>query len=291
MKKLAFIICFLLSFSTLTAQETYTVNGETLQLKTQVEGQIDLLWNVIDNRYRYFIRTADGTITELKNTRNQNNDYQEEFKTVLKNSTSNTISTDDVNLTLSSLTHFFDTYNKSVDAQYILVEKEGTAELRLGVFGGISNSPFVKNPDNIKTPVIGAELEVLPSNNSKHSGFLQLRSTFKNDDFEYSTTEISLGYRFRIINCEKFGFYADTKFATVNFSKSKQAYLDENENLIVENLNETAFDVPFVFGIGAEYRVSENSLITFGYNQLFAAFIDNQGNFPVDFTLGYKLRL
>ena len=47
-----------------------------MQLKTQIDGKIDLLWNIIDNQYRYFIRTEDGTITELKNTKNADNKFQ-----------------------------------------------------------------------------------------------------------------------------------------------------------------------------------------------------------------------
>ena len=149
----------------------------------------------------------------------------------------------------------------------------------------------MENPDNVKTPVIGAELEVLPSEDSRHSGFFQIRSTFENDDFEYSTTELSLGYRFRIINTAKFGFYGDVKFATVNFKKATVTFVNDDSVLVTESVSETAFDVPFIFGIGAEYRITENSLITLGYNQLFAALIDNQGNFSTDITLGYKLRL
>ena len=291
MKKFVLIICLLFSYSTLIAQETYTVNGETLQLKTQIDGKIDLLWNVINSQYRYFIRTEDGTITELKNTKNSDNKFQEEYKTTLKNSTTDLASIDDLKLTLSSLTKFFDAYNTSVDTNYSSTQKERTTELRLGIFGGITNSPFVENDDNIKTPVIGAELEVLPSENSRHSGFFQIRSTFENDDFDYSTTELSLGYRFRIINSPKFGFYGDMKFATVNFSKTTISYLNEDDTIVTESLSDTAFDVPFIFGVGAEYRITENSLITLGYNQLFAIFIDNQGNFSTDITLGYKLRL
>lgn len=291
MKKFTLIICLLLSFSSLKAQETYTVNGETLQLKTQIEGKIDLLWNIIDNQYRYFIRTEDGTITELKNTKNSDNKFQEEYKSTLKNSTNDLASIDKLKLTLSSLTKFFDAYNTSADANYSTTQTKGTTELRLGIFGGVTNSPFVENPDNVKTPVIGAELEVLPSEDSRHSGFFQIRSTFENDDFEYSTTELSLGYRFRIINTAKFGFYGDVKFATVNFFKSTQVVFDEEDNASIENFSDTAFDVPFIFGVGAEYRITENSLITLGYNQLFAVLIDNQGNFSTDITLGYKLRL
>ena len=42
MKKLLLILCFLLGYTSAVAQDTYTVNGETLQLKTEIDGQLDL---------------------------------------------------------------------------------------------------------------------------------------------------------------------------------------------------------------------------------------------------------
>lgn len=293
MKKLLLILCFLLGYTSAVAQDTYTVNGETLQLKTEIDGQLDLLWNVIDGKYRYFVRTSDNTILELKNTKSGSGDYLEEYKSTLQNVTSGTdLSTHKVNLTLGSLRNFIDKYNGLTDLNYNSQVTKSSVDLRLGIFGGISNSPFVGNDDNIKTPVFGVELEILEGKTMpRHSGFLQLRHTFDNDDFQYSTTELSLGYRFRVINTSKFGFYGDVRFATLNFSKATISYLDEDDMLVTENISDTAFDAPFIFGIGADFKITDNSYIFIGYNQLFAAFLDNQGNFSTDITLGYKLSL
>jgi hypothetical protein len=291
MKKFLLILCVLLSFTSLKAQESFTINGETLQLKTEVEGKLDLLWNIIDNEYRYFLRTSDNTITELVNTRDDNDSYQEEYKTVLSNATSG-MSADNVNLTLPSLISYIETYNKTQDTNFISTHAKSKAQLRLSVFGGVTNSPFVRNPDNIKTPVFGAELEVSEGNESpRHSGFFQIRHVLeKKDEFPYSTTELSLGYRFRFIRSKGFNLFADVKAATLNFSKATTA-IAANEVVTIQDVSETAFDIPFIFGIGADIRISDDSFITLGYNQLFAAFLDNQGNFSTDFTLGYKFNL
>ena len=50
------LIAFLLFAGQSFAQNTYSLNGEELSLKTEVEGSITLLWNVIDEKYRYFIK-------------------------------------------------------------------------------------------------------------------------------------------------------------------------------------------------------------------------------------------
>lgn len=293
MKKKLFCFCaiFVIYFS--EAQESYNINGETITLKTEVDGHLDLLWNVIDNQYRYFIRTSDNTITELTNTRNDEGDYQEEYKTTLANATNGAISAAKVNLTLPSLITYIETYNKQQDAGFTSTHPKNKLDLRLAIFGGITNSPFVNNPDNAITPVFGAELEVAQDKEQpRHSGFLQLRHVFKDEDkFPYETTELSLGYRYRFFSNDKFNIFADVKAATLNISKATVVRVDEDDNPYLEDISETAFDVPFVFGLGVDFKISDRGFVTFGYNQLFAAFLDNQDNFSTDFTIGYRFKL
>lgn len=287
MKKILVAILFCMAFQINYSQQTYNVNGESLELKTEVDGKLDLLWNTIDGKYRYFIKSEDGTITELKNTKNDNNDYQEEYKSTLSNLT-NGKSTDKLKLTLYSLKSYIDSYNASVDSNYISTNIERNVQLRLGFSGGITNNPFVGNPDNTKTPMIGAELEIFEANSlPRHSGFLQARHAFESDDFKYSTTELALGYRFRFINKETFSIYGQVKLATLNFTDV--TFLDENDMEV--NSNETSFDIPFIFGIGSDIKVGDNSYITIIYGELFAAFLDNQGNFSTDIAVGYKFNL
>lgn len=287
MKKIIIAILCCLAFQLNFSQETYTVNGESLELKTEIDGELDLLWNVIDGQFRYFVRTKDGTLTELKNTKDDDNNYQEEYKSTLRNLT-NGMATDKLKLTLYSLRNYLDAYNASVDASYTSTTTESNVQFRLGFSGGLTNNPFVGNPDNIKTPMIGAELEIYEANVlPRHSGFLQARHTFENDDFKYSTTELSLGYRFRFINKESFSIYGQLKLATLNFSNV--TFLNQDD--IEVNSNETSFDIPFIFGIGSDIKVGNNSYITIIYGELFALLLDNQGNFSTDIAVGYKFNL
>lgn len=287
MKKILFAILFCLAFQINYSQETYTVNGESLELKTEINGKLDLLWNVIDGKYRYFIKTEDGTITELKNTKDANNDYKEEYKSTLSNLTSG-MSTDKLKLTLYSLRNYIDSYNASVDSNYTSTSTESSVQFRLGFSGGITNNPFVGNPDNTKTPMIGAELEIYEANVlPRHSGFLQARHAFESDDFPYSTTEFSLGYRYRFINKEAFSIYGQVKLVTLNFSNV--TFLNESDMEIESS--ETSFDIPFIFGVGSDIKVGSNSYITIIYGELFALLLDNQGNFSTDIAVGYKFNL
>lgn len=290
MKKIICVLCFIIGVSFVQAQESYTINGETIELKTEVEGKLDLLWNIIDDEYRYFVRTEDNTITELKNTK-VDRKFQEEYKTLLNQLTNNSLSTKRLNLTLFSLKEFIDTYNISADSNYQTNVSRSKFQFRLGLFGGITNSPFITNPNNEKTPLFGAELEVLEAERiSRHAVFMQLKHVLEQENINYSTTEVALGYRFRVINKETFSLYANMKFATLNFSKATLV-TNTNGTITTQEFSDTAFDVPFIFGLGADINLSKNSFITLAYNELFALFLDNQGNFSTDFAIGYKFKL
>lgn len=287
MKKSLLLILLFLTFQINYSQENYTVNGETLELKTEVEGTLHLLWTSEGGKYRYFVKTKDGTITELKNTKDDNKNYLEEYKTTLSNLT-NGMETDKLKFRLYDLKAFINTYNISKDSDYTSVVKSGKVGLRLGIFGGLTNNPFVDNPENKKVGLIGGELEIFEANlMPRHSGFIQARHTFDADDFDYSTNEVALGYRYRIINQSSFSIYGQVKFATLNISNSSLP--DENGNK--KSINDTSFDIPFIFGIGSDIKISDNSYITIAYGELFALFLDNQGNFSTDISIGYKFNL
>ncbi|WP_299120362.1 hypothetical protein [uncultured Winogradskyella sp.] len=286
MKKTLLIVLLCFAFQANYSQESYTIDGETLELKTEIEGKLDLLWNIIDGEYRYFVRTENGTITELKNTKDSNKNYLEEYKTTLSSLT-NGMSTDQLKLTTYSLKKFIDKYNASVDSSYATMATEGKVQFRLGFSAGITNHPFVRNPDNVKVPQIAAELEIYEAELPRHSGFLQAKHTFDAEDFNYSTNEFSLGYRYRIINKPCFSIYGQVKLATVNFISSTF----EDENNIQVSSNEAAFDVPLIFGIGSDIKIGKNSFITLIYGELFAIIFDNQGNFSTDIAIGYKFNL
>lgn len=279
MKKVLIFIFLMALCQTTFAQKIYTINNETFELKTEIEGDLDLLWNTIDGEFRYFVQNNAGDIQELKNTKDsETNNYLEEYKTVLNAQTGNAKSSDNVKLTLSSLKEYFDTYNASQNINYKVSERV-KLQSRIGVFGGLTNNPFVKNPDNKTAPFFGLEFEVLEANKlPRHAGFFSLRHALEQNDFEYSETQLALGYRFRFVNQSTFNIYANIKFATYTISKT----LDENRS---------DFVVPFIFGLGSDIKIGESSFITLAYNELFAIFIENGGNFPIDFAVGYKMKL
>ena len=278
MKKLLFLICFV-AFSFLAiAQKTYTINDETLNLKTEVEGSLDLLWNTIDGQFRYFIKDENGTIKELLNTKNLEGKYQEQYKVVLNSLTNGSVSINKTDLILPHLKEFVEKYNASQDENYT-VSAKAKIKTRLGGFGGLTNHPFVENPGNKLTPFFGLEFEVFETNNMpRHAGFLSLRHAIKQKDIDYTATQIAIGYRYRFINKPRFNIYGNIKFASLTFAKTV-------------NDSNTAFDAPLIFGLGSDIAIGQNSFITLAYNELFAIFIDNQGNFPIDFAVGYKINL
>lgn len=290
MKKLLLFCVIATSFSTF-AQENYTINGETLELKTEVDGNLDLLWNIFDGTYRYFVRTNEGDIQELTNTKNkETKKYQEEYKNTLNELTKDfDLKANKVNLTLFSLKEYLNTYNSSSDLNYTY-EDRAKLKTRLGVFGGITNQPFVENPNNESVPFFGLEFELFEQNKlPRHALFFHLRHALENDDFKYSATQLSLGYRFRVINKETFNFYGNVNLVT--YTASKETFTSTDPNIGTFDVSNSGIQVPFSLGLGADIKVTKNGFITLAYNNIYAIFIDNSDNFPIDFAIGYKINL
>lgn len=287
---LSLFVLFLISISAI-AQESYTINGETLQLKTEIDGKLDLLWTVDKQHYRYFIRTEDGKIQELLNTKGEDNHYQEEYKSLLNLITGN--SADKVNLTVPSLKEFIDSYNISADSNYQTQNERVKLATRLGAFVGMTNSPFIDNPENSIVPYFGAEVEFFSKNKlPRHAGFFSVRHQLDSDDFDYNATQLAIGYRFRFINKEKLNIYGNLKAITYTFSSGTFIVEDPDTPgtyYTVEDSGST-FKAPFIFGLGADIKLG-NGYITLAYQEIFAIFLDMQGNFPIDFAVGYKFNL
>ena len=290
MKKMCFLFLFVVFCFNAFAQEQYTINGKTYTLKTEVNGTIDLLWNIFNRKYRYFVR-KDGMITELVNTKGNTKKFQKEYKATLNNLTKGSgLSTDKVNLTLYSLRNFINKYNSLQDPDYVATNDAVVQSLLL-IFGGITNSPFIKNINNTNNILIGAEIEVFEAKNiPHHSIYFLFQHRFQSDAFKYSQTQLGLGYRFRFLKKKTFSVYANVLAATYNFNKQTITFFDMDVFLEKE-ISENGFNVPFIFGVGADFRITDHSFITLSYNELFALFLNNKDNFSTTISLGYKFYL
>ena len=288
MKKVVIFLLFLMSFNSIYSQETYSYNGENLELKTEVKGgNLKFLSLKSNDQFRFFVQTNDGVIIELKNT-----DETENYKSILEKLTSDVeISMRRLKFTKNSLKNFISFYNYKFSIKNEEGNKPESVNFRLGVSAGVTNNPFVFNAENASSFLIGGEFEMYGDTESpRHSGFLQLRHSFSSDEFEYSTTEFSLGYRYRIINKKTFNIYIQNKFATLNISKNELPELID-ETIVLTDIKKTEFNIPLIFGIGADFKISENSYLTFIYGELFALGQENNGNFSTDIALGYKFNL
>ncbi|NQY05901.1 MAG: hypothetical protein HRT68_06780, partial [Flavobacteriaceae bacterium] len=276
------------------AQEaSYAVGDETYILKTAVEGELSLLWNTIDNEFRYFVKKGDE-IYELKNTKDDDGKYQEEYKETLRFLTGDSsLIPSDTDLTLSSLKYYVNSYNKEKDPSYEYNVSAVKLKTRLGLFGGVSNNPFVNNPENELAPIFGAEFEIYEDETAKrHSGFFEFKQSLKSGDFDYQSTQISLNYRFRFIYTPSFNVYAQAKFATYTRASNTFTIVDETTGLLT-TVKESAgnFDTPFAFGLGADIKLFNESYLTLTYGEIVSVFLDSNGNFPMDFRIGYKFKL
>jgi hypothetical protein len=285
-----FALFFILSAGTLQAQQQYTVEGQTYNLNTEVEGALTLLWNTIDGEYRYFSKKGND-IVELKNTK-QNGDYQEEYKQILQQQTSDApVSTEKVKLTLPSLHAFFATYNKKKDPNFNETEKSIDLQFRLGAFAGVGNSVYTENPTNELQPIAGIDLELIDNVKlRRHSIVFRFKQTFESSEYKYSASQLSLNYRFKFVKSPKFDAFINTKFAALTFSSREYTVIPFGGSAMVNKESGSDFSAPITFGLGADYKVG-NGYITFNYNDIVGLSVDSNGEFPIDFTFGYKFNL
>ena len=295
MKQIFPILSLLLLLSiNLNAQQQYTINGQSYTLKTGVDGSLTLLWNSIDGQYRYFLKKEDA-IVELTNTK-RNGHYQEEFKAILKQQTADApVATENVNLTLPSLQIFFASYNKKKDPGFSDSEKAIGLQFRLGGFAGISNSVFSDNFTNAMQPVAGIDLELLENVKLKrHALVLRFKKTFEGSGYKYSASQFSLNYRFKFVKTSRFDVFVNCKFAALTFSKKEVRYATAEEPVppvyVTDEISGSDFNAPLTFGIGADYKLG-NGYITFNYHDIVGLNMESNGEFPIDFSVGYKFNL
>lgn len=282
LSKLLAIFLILFLSETTFAQENYTVNGTTYVLKTEVEGPLTLLWNVIDGEYRYFAKKGNEII-ELTNTRVEGS-YQEEYKKTLMLLTSdNPVDPSKTNITLASLRNYFDEYNKKADPAYVVKSNNVELETRLGVIGGVSNNNSTTNPENVFAPFLGAEFEVTDSDLLKHHALvMQFRYSFEAADYDLTYSQFALNYRYKFIHNETFSVFAQVKIFTLTFAKLAE---DNVEGLL--ELEKTSLNTPVGLGLGLDYKLG-NGFLTFAVNDIVAPGYDTNGEFSVDLSIGYK---
>lgn len=288
--RLFLIMLLLCSATKMTGQEIYIIERDTLELQREVKGPLSLFWNLKDTDYRYFVQKEDRLV-ELKDSLI---DGKLQFREQLAKMTSDAdLKTGDVKFFLYSLKHFVNSYNSLIQEGYEFNEASSNIKQRLGLFVGLSNNKYTENPDNVLSPIAGLEYEFYDPNLApRHSAFLQLRQSFKRKDYKYSSTQLSINYRFRALYFDGWDVHIDTELATFLYSDDKVNIRDDNGEVVaIKDDSGFSFTAPFSFGIGSDIRITDNSFISLSYNDFFAIVLDGNGSFPVDFTVGLKYNL
>jgi hypothetical protein len=271
---------------------SYTGNGQTYELQTEVEGPMTLLWNVIGQEYRYFIKKGNA-VTELVNTE-VDGKYQAEYIGTLQALTSDAnVDTQRLRLTLGSLRKFVNDYNTQVDPNYTDNSLLVDLEYRLGAFGGVTNNVFTTNPENISVPQFGIDFELYdPTALPSHAVVIQFKQTLSSDEFDYQSSQFSLNYRLKFIKSKAIDVYLNTKLVTLTSAKRDSPLVLEGEDgsSVTVNQEGTNLQGPLIFGLGADIRLGKGFL-TLNYHDAFSFVIDDNGEFPVDISLGYKFIL
>lgn len=288
--KLLVLLLLLLISAGSQAQETYIIDQDTLELKQEVKGPLSLFYTSEDLDPRYFVQKGNRLVelTEIET------DDIPQYKLQLQKMTSEgDLSVVDVKFELYSLKYFVNQYNAKIQADYEYNASTDNIMMRFGLFTGISNNRYTENPENVLSPLIGLEFEIYDPNLApRHSAFVHLRQSFKQEDFNYTSTQLSLNYRFKIVRLKKVDLHVDLELVNAMYSRSEiEVENDAGQVTGIKDDKGFSFNVPLSFGIGSDVKITENGYITLGYNDFFSIVLDSNGRYPLDFTIGYKYNL
>lgn len=277
------LLLFLLASPNIAAQEVFIIEKDTLVLKHEVKGPLDLYWVEEANRYRYFVKKSNN----MRELTNLNGEYKDQLA---KFTADTDIKTQEVKFVLYSLKHFVNQYNALIQEDYLYNTSTANIQHRVGLFTGLSNNKYTTNPDNVIAPILGIEFEFFDPNLApRHVAFIQLRQSFKREEYRYSSTQLSLNYRFKALYFSGFDIHIDTELATLYYSEDRVPITNElGEVIAIEDESGFSFTAPFSFGIGTDIKLSQDSFISLSYNDIVSIVLDGNGSFPIDLTVGYK---
>lgn len=280
----------LLFFSAgLQGQGIFVIEGDTLKLTEQVRGELSLFWNESPEKPRFFVRKGDRML-ELKDSLQAG---RPQYQTELESLTQNPDQAGDLDFSLTDLESFVRSYNEQMQRQNLEGESRPVFASRIGFFTGLSNNVYADNPDNVLAPLIGLEFEMFnPQVSWRHSVVLDLEQSFKREGYRYTATQLSLSYRYRFLQLNRLQIYVDATLGRLLYERDEYSVLDEQgEVLALRDEADFKLQAPLSLGIGADFQVTQNGYITFGYNEVVSATLDSNGSFPIDITLGYRYQL
>lgn len=283
-------VVLLFFWSGLQGQGIFVIEGDTLKLTAEVRGELSLFWDKEPESPRFFVRKGDR-ILELKDSlHNGRPQYRIALERITRNQNA---PLRDLEFSRASLGAFVRTYNEHAALQRTQSESQRVFASRIGFFTGLSNKVYADNPDNVLAPLIGLEFELFnPQFSWRHSLVVDLEQSFKRQGYRYTATQLSLGFRYRFLQINRLQFYLDATLVRLLYERDEYQELDEHGGVLAMR-DDSGFKLqaPLSLGMGADYQVTQNGYITFGYNEVVSATLESNGAFPIDITIGYRYQL
>lgn len=274
--KLTYTLCLFFIVFIASAQNKITIDQKTYDVKLLQEGELSLYSEKTTGDHLYIMSYKDEHVLLQKNN------YRQQIQTLLDRS----LSMRSISFRTRSLVIFTERFNHRVD------DKVDKLSLGLSVYGGVSNQFLFTNPNNEKYGVAGAELEL--SNRKmfrRHSLFFQFNQTINTTDYDFNLSQLTLNYRFRFIDTKYFYAAANVEFFSLNYVSFENSYYNQDEELVVEDEETTALDTPISFGASLNFNLSKVTTIFVSYNDFVALGVNDNGETPLDFSLGLRFAL
>jgi len=163
----------------------------------------------------------------------------------------------------------------------------------MSFLGGVSNyNAFLPADfdDNYLFQALSFELYNKKRYN-RHSLIVQARKSADQGDFDVDIFEIGIGYRFKIINSDRFHFYFETEFFNLHRVDVNEEQLPETTGVTIESDSDYEFEPPLGLGGGIAYQVTEGFYLTANYNNIVFLGLDDNDESPLDIRFGLKFDL
>ena len=279
MKYQIFTLAFLFFLNLLTAQsETFNINGKDKTLTYDVDSKLSLLVDDSSRNYIMYVK-KDSRIKKLS---------EDNYKKILNNfSEDKNIPLENVDFTLRDIRNFVLDYNAKFNDEFA---KAPPVSARLGILGGISNyNAFLPETGDDEYSFGGLSIEFYNKEKfNRHSLLLQVRKNFDEGDIDLDIWEIGIGYRFKIINSEKFHLYFETEFFNLHKVDFNEAIIPNQQGVTIEPDSDWEVEPPLGLGGGMAYQIADNFFLTANYNNIVFLGLDDNGKSPLDVRFGVK---
>ena len=263
------------------AAQTLFITQESKQL---VNGTYKLWEERQNGSIVYVAAGKDNARIILDNVPEADGSYKYKYRQQLETLTG--VDTGKLAYTGRALTQYLNQANLAADSSYVAADNAVRTDFTLYAGLGFTNNAYVGEEKNPNSLLGVLEIQARNERWNRHAAYAQYRYSGANEDdnFDYRSHQLSLGYRFFILD-SSFKAFASLKVASITINTQPVGLFDEEMLVGFEDNTGVNVNAPIAPGIGLGYTWDSWG-VQVQWHDLVAAGLDGNGEIGTDFTLG-----